>query len=207
MIPCFLIPIMVGLISALLGYLLGKMMAGGNILNITSKLHTCETENDNLNNKLYLLQKELAAAKTEFSNSDLQAELEACRSYNTKLEEEIDLLNARTKSVHGFASAVIIPFDSAEATSILSKKVVENDLKIIEGIGPKIEELYHEAGIKTWKDLAETSVETSQNILNEAGSRYAMHNPETWSKQALLAYQGKWQELKDYQESLNAGRE
>ena len=207
MIPCFLIPILVGLISALLGYLLGRMMAEGTNLNLTSKLNTSVTENEQLNNKLYLLQKELAAAKTEFYNSDLQSELDDCRKFSAKLEEEIEMLNAKSKTVHGFTSVVIIPFDAFLAESVFGKKIIENDLTIIEGVGPKIEELYHAAGVKTWKDLAETSVETSQNILDEAGSRYAMHNPETWSKQAQLAYQGKWQELKDYQESLNAGRE
>ena len=207
MIPCFLIPITVGLISAILGYLLGKMMAEGNSLNLASKLETSESENEQLNNKLYLLQKELAATKTEFQSSDLQTELDECRKLTAKLEEEIEMLNAKTKTVHGFTSVTVIPFDAELASSVFGKEITKDDLKIIEGVGPKIEELYHAAGVTTWKDLAETSVEILQNILDEAGSGYAMHNPETWSRQALLAYQGKWQELKDYQESLNAGRE
>jgi len=77
----------------------------------------------------------------------------------------------------------------------------------VEGIGPKIEELYHNAGIKTWKELSETTVEKSQAILDEAGERFSVHNPATWSKQAELAYQGKWQELKDWQETLDGGKE
>lgn len=205
MIPCFIIPLVVGLISALLGYLLGKMMSEGNKLNIISKLNACEKESEQLNNKLYLLQKELATAKTEFSSSDLQTELNDCQRFSAKLEEEIEILNARSKTVHNFTS--VIPFDSEQAATVFGKKIIENDLKIIEGIGPQIEQLYHAAQVITWKDLAETSVESSQSILDEGGNRYAMHNPETWSKQALLASQGKWQELKDYQESLNAGRE
>lgn len=207
MIPCFLIPITVGLISAILGYLLGKMMTEGNSLNIASKLKTSESENEQLNNKLYLLQKELAATKAEFQSSDLQTELDECRKLTAKLEEEIEMLNAKTKTVHDFTPVIAIPFDAELASSVFGKEITEDDLKIIEGVGPKIEELYHAAGVTTWKDLAETSVETSQNILEEAGIGYAMNNPETWSRQALFAYQGKWQELKDYQESLNAGRE
>ena len=69
-------------------------------------------------------------------------------------------------------------------------------MKIVEGIGPKIEELYHNAGIKTWKALSETSTEKSQSILIAAGERYSVHNPSTWARQAELAYHGKWQELK-----------
>ena len=86
-------------------------------------------------------------------------------------------------------------------------KIKHDDLKIVEGIGPKIEELYHNAGIKTWKALSETPIEKSKEILIEAGERFFIHNPSTWAKQALLAYQGKWQDLKDWQDSLNAGKE
>ncbi|HHJ49674.1 MAG TPA: 50S ribosomal protein L27 [Phaeodactylibacter sp.] len=87
------------------------------------------------------------------------------------------------------------------------KKIKIDDLKMVEGIGPKIEGLLHEAGIKTWKDLAEAKVEDIQKILDEAGPRYRMHSPATWSKQAALADAGKWEELEAYQDHLKGGRE
>ena len=177
MTPCFLIPLSVGIISAILGYLLGKMISEGKTLNTQSKLDTCSKESEQLNHKIYLL------------------------------EKEIETLKTKSKTTHSFVSEAIITFDSQLAESVFGRKITENDLKIIEGIGPKIEELYHAAGIKTWKALGETPVQVLEDILNEVGSHYAMHNPETWSKQAIMAYLGKWQELKDYQESLNAGRE
>jgi len=80
-------------------------------------------------------------------------------------------------------------------------------LKIVEGIGPKIEALFNEAGIATWQDLSKASTEKLQNILDAAGENFAMHNPSTWPKQALMAYQGKWQELKDWQANLLGGKE
>ena len=203
-IPCFLIPILVGLISALLGYLLGKMTAEGNTLNLKSKLKTSEDEIEKLNYQLYLAQKEGAGDKT----NDLQTELNKCNSKNIELQAEIESLKAKHIG-HSFMSTTefIIPFNAELAASVYGKKITENDLKIVEGIGPKIEELYHEAGIKTWKALSETTVEKSKEILIEAGERYIIHNPSTWAKQALLAYQGKWQELKDWQDGLNAGKE
>jgi len=87
------------------------------------------------------------------------------------------------------------------------KKIKIDDLKMVEGIGPKIEGLLHEAGIKTWKDLAEANLEDVQKVLDEAGPRYRMHNPATWSKQAALADAGKWEELEAYQDHLKGGRE
>lgn len=89
-----------------------------------------------------------------------------------------------------------------------SKKVDKGDnLKMVEGVGPKIEGLLQEAGIVTFKDLSETSVEKIQEILDEAGPRYKTHNPGTWPKQAEMAAEGKWDELKEWQDSLNGGIE
>ena len=82
----------------------------------------------------------------------------------------------------------------------------KDDLKLIEGIGPKIESLLYEAGIITWGSLAKTTIESLREILDNAGSRYRMHNPATWPAQADLANQGKWKELKDWQEELHGGK-
>ena len=98
-------------------------------------------------------------------------------------------------------------YDGALVKVIFGKKVNENDLKIIEGIGPKIEELFKTSGILTWKALSETSVDRCREILNKAGERFQIHDPSTWPRQAKLCYEGKWQELKDWQEILDGGRE
>lgn len=81
-----------------------------------------------------------------------------------------------------------------------------DDLKIVEGIGPKIEQILFNAGITTYGQLAATSVQQLKDILAEAGSRYVMHDPGTWSAQALLAANGEWENLKAYQDFLNAGK-
>ena len=81
-----------------------------------------------------------------------------------------------------------------------------DDLKKIEGIGPKIEELFHNAGIMTFAQLSETSVETMEAILTEAGPRFSTHNPGTWAQQAGLAAAGKWAELKTWQDELDGGK-
>jgi len=87
------------------------------------------------------------------------------------------------------------------------RRWVQDDLKAIEGIGPKIEQLLHDAGISTWRSLSQTSVTAIQEVLTEAGSRFALADPATWPKQAELAADGKWDELQAYQDFLNAGKE
>ena len=80
------------------------------------------------------------------------------------------------------------------------------DLKIIEGIGPKIEQLLKDGGINNWQDLAEATLERLQEILTAAGERYRIHDPNTWSNQATLAAASKWDELNQYQDELKGGR-
>ena len=96
---------------------------------------------------------------------------------------------------------------SAKITLPSGKKVKADDLKLVEGVGPKIEGLLHDAGIKTWADLAGTDTDRLKAILDEAGSQYNMHDPSTWAKQAQLAHDGNWEELEAYQEHLKGGKE
>lgn len=84
-------------------------------------------------------------------------------------------------------------------------KPVKNDLKIVEGIGMKIEGLLNEDGIHTWEKLSQTSPEHIKGILDKAGPRYRMHKPDTWPQQAALAHAGKWDELAVLQEKLIGG--
>lgn len=81
------------------------------------------------------------------------------------------------------------------------------DLQIIEGIGAKIEQLLKDAGIRTWSELANASVERLQEILTAAGGSFRLADPGTWAHQAKLASEGKWGELTAYQDFLDAGRD
>ena len=85
-------------------------------------------------------------------------------------------------------------------------KLKLDNLKIIEGIGPKLEQLLKEKGINSWEELAETNTATLQAILNEKGSRYKIHNPRNWSHQAKLAALNKWDELIQFQKALQGPR-
>lgn len=87
------------------------------------------------------------------------------------------------------------------------KRWEPNDLKAIEGVGPKIEILLHDAGIRTWKELSETPVEKIQEILDKGGPKFSLADPGTWPKQAKLAAEGKWTEFEEYLEHLNKGKE
>lgn len=81
-----------------------------------------------------------------------------------------------------------------------------DDLTKVEGVGPKIAGLLNDAGIATFAALAATPTDKIQAVLNDAGSRYASHNPSTWAQQAQMAADGKWDELKVWQDELDGGK-
>ena len=80
-----------------------------------------------------------------------------------------------------------------------------DDLEIIEGIGPKIAMLLHEAGVKSYKQLSAMSPAQLQPILDRAGANFQMANPATWPEQADLAARNRWLALKALQQALDAG--
>jgi len=96
---------------------------------------------------------------------------------------------------------------TSAATSPDTEGKTATDLKIIEGIGPKIEEVLKDAGIADWSALAAAEPGRLKEILEDAGDQYRMHNPYTWPLQARLAAAGRWEEFNTYQEELKGGRE
>lgn len=85
----------------------------------------------------------------------------------------------------------------------VAKPKNENDLKFVKGIGPKIEQLLHAAGIKTFVELSQTPVERIRDILHDAGERYQLAEPATWPEQAGLAAEGRWTDLHALQETID----
>jgi large subunit ribosomal protein L21 len=79
-----------------------------------------------------------------------------------------------------------------------------DDLTLIEGIGPKVAEIFGEAGITTFAQLADTNAESIQEILDTAGLK--MMDATTWPVQAKLAAEGDLDGLKKMQDDLSAGR-
>ncbi len=81
-----------------------------------------------------------------------------------------------------------------------------DDLKLIEGVGPKIAELMNNAGIITFAQMAERTSEELRKILDDGGIG-AIADPTTWPEQAALAAQGKMDALIELQDKMQGGRQ
>lgn len=186
-IPCWLIPLLVGLICAILGYLLGRLFGS------SGDDHSADLDACNRNNK------------------QLQADLDACRS-KLKATPKPVAASSTASMASGFAAgaattaATGVAFNADAAKAAFGKKIKEDDLTVVEGIGPKIKELFHNFGINTWAKLGAASVDKCQEVLNSGGKRFEIHNPGTWPNQAEMAAKGKWAELKKWQDEHDYGK-
>lgn len=148
-------------------------------------------------------------------------------TWGTFVRNAVEGLGADAKSTHSVsdtpsadakpkptAKPTIEPKPKADAKPKVEVKVkaekiiasVKDDLKKIEGIGPKIEEILNTAGIISYADLSNSGMDELKSLLATAGKRYQIHNPSTWAQQAHLAAAGKWDELQKWQDELNGGK-
>lgn len=102
------------------------------------------------------------------------------------------------------ATKSVIDLAAAKAAGISIKNA--DDLTVIEGIGPKINELFKDNGLNTFAQVGDATVTQMRTILDKGGARYRMANPGTWPKQAKLAANNKWTELKKLQDELSGGK-
>jgi predicted flap endonuclease-1-like 5' DNA nuclease len=92
------------------------------------------------------------------------------------------------------------------AVAIADEPIEPDNLKKIEGIGPKIAGILNENSIWTFAQLAQADVVHLKVILENAGPRFRLANPATWPEQAQMAAAGEWDNLKALQDRLKHGR-
>ena len=107
------------------------------------------------------------------------------------------------------SGASVAPKAKAEKAPAKAEKPAAkaDDLKKIEGIGPKAAEALTAAGVDTFAKLSKKTAEEIKTILTNASSTLPHLEPQTWAAQAKLAAEGKWEELKKWQDELNGGIE
>ena len=169
-----------------------------------------QREHERLSSQHRELEKEHSSLRYKFD--ELEKDFNKRRTRISALEGDVTVLTNKLKACeegHGSVSpsqakgAIAMGAAAAMATT----SGVKDDLKKIEGIGPKIESLCNNIGIYTWRQLANTSVETLQKMLDDAGPRYKIAIPGTWPKQAEIAANGDWEKLDEYQDFLDGGVE
>ncbi|MEJ2516051.1 MAG: hypothetical protein P8080_09645 [Gammaproteobacteria bacterium] len=96
-----------------------------------------------------------------------------------------------------------VDYAAAEAAGF--RVTGDDNLEIIEGIGPKIAHLLRTNGVESFDTLAGMQASAVQEILTRAGWHYDLARPDTWSEQAALAAANRWEDLHKLQEELIGG--
>jgi predicted flap endonuclease-1-like 5' DNA nuclease len=138
-----------------------------------------------------------------------KGDVEALEGQLASLEGDLDDCLSRKTSIPAAAAPAAAPvaaFAPPSPPPAPAAPVKPDDLKVVEGIGPKIEELFHKAGIMTFQQLADTHPDRLKEILVAAGPRFQMHDPGTWPAQSQMAADGRWDDLKQWQDELNKGK-
>ena len=120
---------------------------------------------------------------------------------------EAELKTYRDKEQVASTMGSVVDVDKAKAAGFtMRRKGDQDDFTVIEGIGPKINELIHAEGIHTFAALASTQKSTVQSILDKAGPSFTLADPETWSAQSDLAAKNEWEKLMKWQDELDGGK-
>ncbi len=159
--------------------------------------------------ELNALKAELTAATTMHAEAEQKIQGFASSSVDGAGAGESANLTSRVTELEAAAAAPTISAEQlAAGAGVLGlAKLGMDDLKVVEGIGPKIDELLVADGITTWHQLSTTPVERIQSILDAGGSGFRIANPSTWARQAGLLASARWAEFKTLTDELTAGRE
>lgn len=137
--------------------------------------------------------------KNTTSNDGVESEEKPHVHAEVKIGTPVETLNAPS-------ATVIVPISEPENIGMAAASHVQDDLTVVEGIGPKIQMLLNQYGVRTYRQLADTPVERLREILTNAGPQLAMHDPGTWPSQANLAANDQWDALKSIQGFLKGGK-
>lgn len=183
----------------------------------TGQIAALKTELGAYPSQLENVRNELATALASTAKAPEQsAELNKLRAQASRFDDlKGDLIGARTELSAALAGREAMQAEidrlrsELDAQRLQAKPRASNkpdDLKVIEGIGPKINELLLAAGIRSFVELSDTPIDRLKKILDDAGDRYRIHDLSTWPQQAKLCAIGDWDALRELQDKLVAGR-
>ncbi|UWX55469.1 30S ribosomal protein S2 [Maribacter litopenaei] len=123
------------------------------------------------------------------------------------LEPTPDKVDTKPTPVVDKVPNVTVDVEATKEAVKEDKKAEADDLTKIEGVGSKAAEALSNAGLDTFAKVAKADADEMKEILTEASSRMAHLDPTSWPKQAQMAADGKWDELKEWQDSVKGGVE
>jgi predicted flap endonuclease-1-like 5' DNA nuclease len=85
-----------------------------------------------------------------------------------------------------------------EAKVVIEKTDVQDDLKVIKGIGPVLEKSLNELNITSYAQIAKITIKDLTKVLNDAGINAKIYDLSGWKAQAKLALKGDMEAVKNW---------
>ncbi len=155
----------------------------------------------------------LAERKSEKGDAS-EGKSEGKKEKASKKKEALDKPEPTPAKVDTKPAPVVAKVPNVEVDVEATKEAVAketkteaDDLTKIEGVGPKAAEALVAAGMSTYAAIAKGDAEKIKEVLTDASSRMAHLDPTSWPKQAKMAADGKWDELKEWQDNAKGGVE
>jgi len=176
---------------------------------LQGKVRDLEASNTQYHEKWTRAETELAGLKYQYEEcvKELErskASLRSCESENMALRGRLEKFRENVQT-EGSSDGETSNLNALQVPILEAGNA--DDLQIVEGIGPKVEQILKAAGIANWNELAAQSEQTLRGVLENAGPAYQMMDPSTWPEQARLASEGLWEELRALQDELRGGRQ
>lgn len=189
-------------LGIVIGWLLRSIVAKRQVARARS-LHVDTAEMERLRGRVANLE------SVVHERDQLRAQLDELRTTGPATADSpaaVDAAVASTAPIGASPSTPPSAPDVSQAEAVLGRSITLDDLKAIEGIGPKIESLCNGIGIRTWFDMSTTEVSLLRTMLADAGPRFKSHDPSTWPDQAALLAHGRWDEFLELTDRLQGGR-
>ena len=120
-------------------------------------------------------------------------QLKSLLSSVDEIEDYLDYLHARNVKERTERTYTL---HEVEQLLRVGSASTDDDLTRIWGIGAKYASILHENGIDSFRDLANTTIDTLREMLNQGAFRFMKESVvATWPAQARLAEHNKWEEL------------
>jgi predicted flap endonuclease-1-like 5' DNA nuclease len=138
------------------------------------------------------------------SSVSIHSDIQNSKTYTAKREADI------FSTIAGESGSIPKQVWSGGADTILAAlegfTITGNDsFEVIEGIGPKIADLFRAYGTNTFLELSAMSQAEMLKVLENGGSHFKLANPSTWAQQARMCHENRWIELRNLQKTLDGG--
>jgi large subunit ribosomal protein L21 len=102
-------------------------------------------------------------------------------------------------------AAAVIAAPKVSSAAKASPVAGQDDLEVIEGIGPKMAQVLIDNGVTTFAQVAAAKVDDLTAMLKASGGRFSLASVATWAEQAALLRDGKMDEFKKLTDELVGG--